>query len=138
MEQYLNLVSTSSLTDLEKLSPDLVFQIAEYQDGKTPSALYVNFDPELLLLLREVNYLAAPPFSIHLTDAVRMLLRNTDVNLLRSTATHLETIVSRYNDIMITIKDTEWPLFEIKINRINEVRSQVSKVLRIRERQENR
>ena len=102
------------------------FQIAEYQEDKIPSSLNVNFDSELLLLLREVNYLAAPPFNIHLTEPVRMLLRNTDVNLLRSTATYLETIVSRYNDILQNIQDTEWPLFEIKIDRIKKVCSQRS------------
>ena len=82
----------------------------------------MNFDPDLMLLLREVHYLGGPPFSIRLPDPARILLRSTDESLLRSTATRLETIVSRYNNITKNMKEFEQPLFERKLDKIDEVK----------------
>lgn len=87
------------------------------------STLHVNFDPELMLLLREVHYLGGEPFLTRLPDPARILLRSTDDTLLRSTATRLETIVSRYNFVMINMKEFEKPLFERKLAKIDEVKT---------------
>lgn len=84
--------------------------------------LQVNFDPDLLLLLREIHYLASPPFNVRLPDHVRILLRSTDNGLLRSTAARLDTIVTRYNSIIASMEEFEKPLFEQKMAKIEEVR----------------
>ena len=81
----------------------------------------MNFDPELMLLLREVHYLGGEPFLARLPEPARILLRSTDDTLLRSTATRLDTIVSRYNFVMMNMKDFEQPLFERKLAKIDEV-----------------
>lgn len=83
--------------------------------------LQVNFDPDLLLLLREIHYLASPPFNVRLPDQVRILLRSTDNGLLRSTAARLDTIVTRYNAVIASMKEYEKPLFEQKMAKIEEV-----------------
>lgn len=85
------------------------------------STLHVNFDPKLMLLLREVHYLGGEPFLARLPDPARILLRSTDDTLLRSTATRLDTIVSRYNFVMSNMKEFEKPLFERKLAKIDEV-----------------
>ncbi|XP_020627063.1 dynein beta chain, flagellar outer arm-like isoform X2 [Orbicella faveolata] len=98
--------------------------IAEPQSEGTKPALHVNFDPELMLLLREVHYLGGEPFLARLPDPARVLLRSTDDSLLRSTATRLDTIVSRYNSVMTNMKEFEQPLFERKLAKIDELLGQ--------------
>ena len=98
-----------------------LLQIAEPQSQGTKPALHVNFDPELMLLLREVHYLGGEPVLARLPDPARVLLRSTDDSLLRSTATRLDTIVSRYNSVMTNMKEFEQPLFERKLAKIDEV-----------------
>ena len=96
-------------------------QIAEPASEGSKPTLHVNFDPELMLLLREVHYLGGEPFLARLPDPARVLLRSTDESLLRSTATRLETIVTRYNSVMANMKEFETPLFERKLAKIDEV-----------------
>ena len=97
-------------------------QIAEPESEGSRPTLHVNFDPELMLLLREVHYLGGEPFLARLPDPARVLLRSTDDSLLRSTATRLDTIVSRYNSVMANMKEFEQPLFERKLAKIDEVK----------------
>lgn len=96
-------------------------QIAEPKSEGAKPALHVNFDPELMLLLREVHYLGGEPFLARLPDPARVLMRSIDDSLLRSTATRLDTIVSRYNSVMTNMKEFEKPLFERKLAKIDEV-----------------
>lgn len=98
-----------------------IFQIAEPESENSKPTLHVNFDPELMLLLREVHYLGGEPFLARLPEPARILLKSTDDTLLRSTATRLDTIVSRYNFVMMNMKDFEQPLFERKLTKIDEV-----------------
>lgn len=81
----------------------------------------MNLDPDLLRILREINYLAQDPFQINLPHAAKELLRNTDAFELRVMATRLETIVSKYNNTMRTISEFEKPLFERKLAKIDSV-----------------
>ena len=99
----------------------LFSKISEPESEGTTPALHVNFDPELMLLLREVHYLGGEPFLARLPEPARVLLRSTDDALLRSTATRLDTIVSRYNSVMANMKEFEQPLFERKLAKIDEV-----------------
>lgn len=98
--------------------------IAEPESDNSKPTLHVNFDPQLMLLLREVHYLGGEPFLARLPDPARMLLRSTDDALLRSTATRLDTIVSRYNFVMMNMKEFEKPLFERKLAKIDELLGQ--------------
>ena len=99
-----------------------LFQIAEEYDEEVdirPQVVHANLDAELLLLLKEINYLCGEPFNIHLPPSAKELLRNTDAHDLRTTATRLETIVSKYNNIMRSITEFERPLFERKLSKID-------------------
>ena len=91
------------------------------EEDLRPQTVHVNLDPQLLVLLREIHYLAQPPFDIHLPGPARELLRNTNVKQLRVTATRLETITSKYNSVMKTITDYELPLFERSLAKIDNV-----------------
>nr|XP_022320176.1 dynein beta chain, flagellar outer arm-like isoform X6 [Crassostrea virginica] len=109
---------TSELTT--KLKQPLL--IAEEYDEEVdirPQVVHANLDAELLLLMKEINYLCGEPFNIHLPPSAKELLRNTDAHDLRTTATRLETIVSKYNNIMRSITEFERPLFERKLSKID-------------------
>lgn len=99
-----------------------IHQIAEEYDEEVdirPQVVHANLDAQLLLLLKEIHYLCGEPFNIHLPPAAKELLRNTDAHELRTTATRLETIVSKYNNIMRSITEFERPLFERKLAKID-------------------
>lgn len=81
----------------------------------------MNLDPKLLSLLKEVRYLTEPPFRLRIPDPAKLLIRHVNVDQLRRTAARLETIVSRYNGIHKNIQPNEFPLFERKLTKINEV-----------------
>ncbi|XP_064599567.1 LOW QUALITY PROTEIN: uncharacterized protein LOC135466077 [Liolophura sinensis] len=98
--------------------------IAEEYDEELeirPQAVHVNLDPKLLLLMKEVHYLHREPFSIKLPQPAKELIRHTDSLQLRVTATRLETIVSKYNTILKTITDYERPLFERKLDKVDQL-----------------
>ena len=86
-----------------------------------PQTVHVNLDPQLLMLLREIHYLQAEPFLLKLPGPARELLRNTNSKELRTTATRLETITSKYNVVMKSISDYELPLFERNLAKIDHV-----------------
>ncbi|EDV28901.1 uncharacterized protein TRIADDRAFT_18942 [Trichoplax adhaerens] len=94
----------------------LIFVTAEDGNGKI---LQVNLDPGLLLLLREIQYMSAPPLNINLPDNARTLLRSTDVYTIRQIADRLETIASKYNAIMKNMSYFERPLFQEKVDKIH-------------------
>ena len=107
----------------------LCIQIADDYDEEEdvrPQVVHVNLDPRLLLLMREIKYMSQDPFNITLPPAARALLRNTDSDSLRTTATRLETITSKYNTVMKTITEYELPLFERALARIDTVSIQCS------------
>ncbi len=62
------------------------------------------------------------PFHISLPASARALLRNTDSTKLRTTATRLHTIISKYNNVMKTMTDFEQPLFERSLAKIENVK----------------
>lgn len=106
-----------------------IHQIAEEYDEEVdirPQVVHANLDAQLLLLLKEIHYLCGEPFNIHLPPAAKELLRNTDAHELRTTATRLETIVSKYNNIMRSITEFERPLFERKLAKIDIVSPSLS------------
>ncbi|KAH9514965.1 hypothetical protein Btru_021540, partial [Bulinus truncatus] len=116
----------SIMSDLtQKLKEPLL--IAEEYDEETdlrPQVIHVNLDSELLLLLKEIHYLSQEPFSIHLPEPAKELLRNTNSQHLSVTAARLETIVSKYNAIMRSITAFEKPMFERKLAQIDNLLEQ--------------
>ncbi|ELU01785.1 hypothetical protein CAPTEDRAFT_107782 [Capitella teleta] len=99
--------------------PLLLAEEYDEEEELRPQVVHVNLDPKLLLLLREIHYLAQEPFSIRLPGPARELLRNTNSQELRVTATRLDTIVSKYNMVMKTISSYEMPLFERSLAKID-------------------
>ena len=91
------------------------------EEDVRPQTVHVNLDPQLLMLLREIHYLQAEPFLLKLPGPARELLRNTNSKELRTTATRLETITSKYNVVMKSISDYELPLFERNLAKIDHV-----------------
>lgn len=97
-------------------------QIAEEYDDEVearPQVVHANLDPQLLLLLKEIHYICSEPFDVKLPSSAKELLRNTNSFELRTTATRLDTIVSKYNTIMRSITEFEKPLFERKLAKID-------------------
>ncbi|XP_056010102.1 uncharacterized protein LOC125667097 [Ostrea edulis] len=109
---------TSELT-MKLKQPLLIAEEYDEEVDIRPQVVHANLDSQLLLLLKEINYLCGEPFDIHLPSAAKELLRNTDAHELRTTATRLETIVSKYNNIMRSITEFERPLFERKLAKID-------------------
>ena len=96
-----------------------------------PQTVHVNLDPSLLLLLREIHYLAREPFNLKLPGPARELLRNTNAQELRVVATRLETIVSKYNTVMKSLSEFEQPLFERSLAKIDNVSGSTTQVVSI-------
>ncbi|XP_069470025.1 uncharacterized protein [Ambystoma mexicanum] len=81
----------------------------------------LNLNADLLLLLREARYLMKSPFQIQLKEPVQCTVRTVDINKLKVLSSHLETVVSKYNEVMRTIADYEMPLFDKKLTSITEL-----------------
>ncbi|XP_058857324.1 dynein beta chain, ciliary-like isoform X3 [Acipenser ruthenus] len=84
-------------------------------------AVELNLDPDLLLLLREASYLRKAPFNFSLREPIETLLKNVDVNGLKTQAVRLEAVVCKYNEVMRTINDYERRLLERKLYAAEEL-----------------
>ena len=90
--------------------------------SKRPISIEVYLDFELEKLLKEIHYLKMEPLKIDLTDILKNKFNNLkDENLLRLYANRIRSIADKYNLIMKNIKGEELPLFEIKLNKIDNV-----------------
>jgi dynein heavy chain len=84
------------------------------------SLLFVNFDPVLVRLLREVKYflllgLEVPPTAMEIFQRVEVFRRQTG---------NLDLIVNMYNDIQTTLLPVERPLVKAQLDRIDKTLSQ--------------
>ena len=84
------------------------------------SLLYVNFDPVLVRLLREVKYflllgLEVPNTAMEIFQRVEIFRRQTG---------NLDLIVNMYNDIQTTLLPVERPLVKAQLDRIDKTLSQ--------------
>ena len=82
------------------------------------SLLVVNFDPELVRLLREVHYLLelgkeVPPTALEL---------NKSAETFRVQRGSLQIITDKYNHIMQTMLDVEQPLLQAQLKAIDKAR----------------
>lgn len=88
--------------------------------GDHSSLLFVNFDPVLVRLLREVKYflllgLEVPPTAMEIYQRVEVFRRQTG---------NLDLIVNMYNDIQTTLLPVERPLVKAQLDRIDKTLSQ--------------
>ena len=92
----------------------------EYIEKNQHSLLYVNFDPILVKLLREVKYflllgLEVPNTAMEIYQRVEIFRRHTG---------NLDLIVNMYNDIQTTLLPVERPLVKSQLDRIDKTLSQ--------------
>ena len=84
-------------------------------DSARYKLLGVNFDPELIRLLREVKYLeilgVTVPASAHEL--------NKSVEIFRVLIGNLELIVGKYNEMILTMIEVERPLFAAQLKSID-------------------
>ena len=76
------------------------------------------------MLLREVHYLAQPPFEVRMPDTVKEIIRSMDFQTLRSLSARLEAIVAKYNYVMRSITREERALFHRKLTIIEQLLDQ--------------
>jgi dynein heavy chain len=89
-------------------------------EGSQHSLLFVNFDPILVKLLREVKYflllgLEVPATAMEIYQRVEVFRRHTG---------NLDLIVNMYNDIQTTLLPVERPLVKAQLDRIDKTLSQ--------------
>ncbi|KAJ1439145.1 dynein heavy chain and region D6 of dynein motor-domain-containing protein [Ochromonadaceae sp. CCMP2298] len=92
----------------------------EVGEGGAGSILFVNFDPVLVKLLREVKYflllgLEVPHTAMDVYQKVELFRRHTG---------NLDLIVNMYNDIQTTLLPVERPLVRAQLDRIDKTLSQ--------------
>jgi dynein heavy chain, axonemal len=75
----------------------------------------VNFDPELVSLLREVKYLLL--LNLEVPESAREIYDR--VEIYRKYTCNLDLIVAMYNNILTTLLPVEEPLLEEKIEKMN-------------------
>ena len=89
---------------------------------KRPNAIDVNLDADLEKLLKEIHYLQMPPLNIDLADILKdRFSQLKDENKLRLYVTRIRSIANNYNVIMRNLQPEEIPLFELKLNKIDNV-----------------
>ncbi|CAH2222791.1 Hypothetical predicted protein [Pelobates cultripes] len=81
----------------------------------------LNLNPDILIYLREAEYLVGPPFLMKLPESVESLMKNTDIEKFKVLSTCLETVVSKYNEVIKNISYHQKALFEKKLLKTSEV-----------------
>ncbi|KAJ1184768.1 hypothetical protein NDU88_001571 [Pleurodeles waltl] len=120
-----NLVTSWLQAAKEELSDSIKLPLLAVGDNKEELDYYykihLNLNADLLLLLREAKYLMKPPFHVQLKEPVQSVVRTVDMHKLKVLLSHLETVVSKYNEVMRMIADYEMPLFDKKLIHITEL-----------------
>jgi dynein heavy chain len=88
-----------------------MFLLKRKGDGK----LMVNFDPDLVRLLREIRYLQL--IDLHVPESGLLIYKNVD--MFRDINMRLDQIVFMYNSIMSELIDVEKPLLEKNIIKMD-------------------
>ncbi|KAM4702001.1 uncharacterized protein O3C94_002925 [Discoglossus pictus] len=127
LERFEISVMTSWLSAVDKeVNESMKLPLLRCAGVKSESEKYLykielNLNPELLVLLREVDYLLKPPFMITLPEYVGSLMRSLDINKLKMLSARLEIVVSKYNEFIKTVSHQQMSLFEKKLLKINEI-----------------
>ncbi|KAE8625049.1 hypothetical protein XENTR_v10006145 [Xenopus tropicalis] len=81
----------------------------------------LNHNAELLVCLREAEYLLKPPFMIKLPESTESLVKNLHLHKFTELSARLETVASKYNEVMKTITYHQRSLFEKKLLKSQEI-----------------
>ncbi|XP_018424228.1 PREDICTED: dynein beta chain, flagellar outer arm-like [Nanorana parkeri] len=92
-----------------------------HDSGVFLHTLEINLNSDLLVYLREAEYFSKPPFTIKLPESVVSLVSNMETNKLKMLCTRLETVASKYNEVMKSISPHQMALFEKKLLKISEI-----------------
>jgi hypothetical protein len=113
------------ICDIKNINPFFLFKKNSSIEDilvKRPNIVEVNLDYELEKLLKEIHYLNMPPLSINLTHILKdKFSQLKDENKLRLYVTRIRSIANNYNMIMKNLQPEEIPLFEMKLNKIDNV-----------------
>ncbi|NXI37002.1 DYH9 protein, partial [Galbula dea] len=107
---YVNWTQTVSETSLHNLTQPLL-----HRDPET-KLISVNFDPQLVSVLREVSYLsgsqlgAIPPLAAEIYSSKEVY---------RQMVASLELMVNRYNKVLKTVLEVEYPLIQGQLQDID-------------------
>ncbi|XP_063809812.1 uncharacterized protein LOC135027842 isoform X3 [Pseudophryne corroboree] len=127
LERFENSLMTSwfsavnrELSDSLKL-PLLKSSDSELGPGEYLHTIAINLHPDLLVYLRDADYLLKPPYTMKLPESIESLLCKMDIIKFKMLSTHLETVVSKYNEVIKTISYHQKALFEKKLLKIFEI-----------------
>uniref|UniRef100_A0A8C5WK28 Dynein heavy chain n=1 Tax=Leptobrachium leishanense TaxID=445787 RepID=A0A8C5WK28_9ANUR len=81
----------------------------------------LNLNPELLNFLREAEYLVGPPFKIQLPESLETLRKNMDIDKFKVLLKRLETVVSKYKEVVKSISYHHRALFQKKLLKTSEI-----------------
>ncbi|XP_068122143.1 uncharacterized protein [Hyperolius riggenbachi] len=81
----------------------------------------INLNPSLLVYLREAEYFSKPPLTMKLPESIGSVISKMDINRLKLLFTRLETVVSKYNEVIKSISNHQRALFEKKLAKISEI-----------------
>ncbi|KAG8587471.1 hypothetical protein GDO81_005673 [Engystomops pustulosus] len=81
----------------------------------------INLSSDLLVCLREAEYLVKLPFTLKLPDAIGSLISHMNNNRFKVLCTRLEMVASKYNEVIKRISDHQRALFEKKLLKISEI-----------------
>eukprot|EP00667_Euglena_gracilis_P000150 EG_transcript_150 len=116
-EKYEAWASQVGSVSIEKLKQNLLFR------DETTKMLYVNFDPKLVRLLREVSYVEKLNMfdgSEQLVIPQQALALNKNSEVFRNHILALEHIVSTYNGIINTLLPVEQAMLAQELDKINQ------------------
>ncbi|XP_075053831.1 uncharacterized protein LOC142139871 [Mixophyes fleayi] len=119
MTSWLSVVNTE-LSDSLKL-PLLIASSSAYSPGDYLHTIEINLHPDLLVYLRDAEYFLKPPFTMKLPESLESLISKMDTNKFKMLSTRLETVVSKYNEVIKTISHHQKALFEKKLLKIFEI-----------------
>lgn len=84
---------------------------------KKGELLQINFDPQLLQLLKEIKYLKILNLEIP-SEAEEVFAKN---NIFRKNIASLENITGQYNNIILSLNEVEKPIVQEKLKKVEAV-----------------
>ncbi|KAM9320087.1 uncharacterized protein PAF06_004553 [Gastrophryne carolinensis] len=127
LQRFENNLMTSWLSDVNREVVDcLKLPLLKTSDpvhdfGEFLCTVEINLNPDLMVYLREAQFFSKPPFTMKLPEAVATLVSSMDINRLKILSTRLETVVSKYNEVIKSISIHQRALFEKKLLKISEI-----------------
>ncbi|KAM8977325.1 uncharacterized protein RCH25_043181 [Pelodytes ibericus] len=127
LERFEDSLTKSWLSTVNKELTDSLKQPLLRASGLKPDnedylyKIELNLSSDFLIYLREAEYLVGSPFMMKLPESLETLLKNMDINKFKMLSTSLETVVSKYNEVMKRVSYQEKALFEKKLLKTSEI-----------------